>query len=49
MLTSVVRKYQSWRRYRSTYEELSRLSNRELHDLGIARGNIDYFAYNSAR
>ena len=49
MFDTLVRKYQSWRRYRSTYEELSRLSNRELHDLGIARGNIDYFAYNSGR
>ncbi len=30
----------SWRRYRRAVSELSSLSNRELDDLGITRGNI---------
>ena len=34
----------NWRRYRDTVSELSRLSNRELDDLGIARGNIPQVA-----
>ena len=34
MFDTFVRKYQSWQKYRRTYDELSRLSNRELADLG---------------
>ncbi|MBB5754655.1 uncharacterized protein YjiS (DUF1127 family) [Prosthecomicrobium pneumaticum] len=30
----------NWRKYRETYNELTRLSNRELADLGIARADI---------
>ncbi|EFO29780.1 conserved domain protein [Roseibium sp. TrichSKD4] len=44
MLDSVVRSYQNWKRYRSTYDELSRLSNRELDDLGISRADISTVA-----
>ena len=32
--------YNRWRRYRRAVNELSGLSNRELDDLGIARGDI---------
>lgn len=41
----------SWARhkvYRKTYEELSALSDRDLHDLGIARGNIKQLAMETA-
>ena len=38
------RSYRNWRRYRDTVGELSRLTNRELSDLGIARGDIRYVA-----
>lgn len=37
---SLIQNYRNWRRYRETVNELSRLSNRELNDLGIARGEI---------
>ncbi len=32
--------FRNWRRYRNTVNELSRLSNRELNDLGISRTDI---------
>ena len=44
MFDNLVRHYSSWRRYRSTFNELSKLSNRELDDLGINRGDIDSVA-----
>ena len=37
---NLIRNYRNWRRYRDTVNELSRLSNRELSDLGISRGEI---------
>lgn len=37
---SIVRNYRNWRTYRNTVSELSRLTNRELADLGINRGEI---------
>jgi uncharacterized protein YjiS (DUF1127 family) len=36
----LIRSYRNWRRYRDTVNELSRLSNRELNDLGITRADI---------
>ncbi len=41
---NIVRSYNNWRRYRETVNELSRLSQRELTDLGIARGDISAIA-----
>ena len=32
--------YRKWRNYRRTVAELNTLSNRELDDLGIIRGDI---------
>ena len=40
-----MRKFQRWQRYNNTVRELSRLTSRELDDLGIARCDI----YNVAR
>ncbi|MGB3540767.1 MAG: DUF1127 domain-containing protein [Mesorhizobium sp.] len=37
---NLIRNYRNWRRYRETVTELSRLSNRELTDLGISRSDI---------
>lgn len=37
---NLIRNYRDWRRYRQTVNELSRLTNRELDDLGITRGDI---------
>lgn len=37
---NILRNYRNWRRYRETVNELGRLSNRELSDLGISRSEI---------
>lgn len=41
---NLIRNYRNWRRYRETVNELGRLSNRELSDLGISRGDITFVA-----
>lgn len=38
------RSFDDWRRYRRTVSELSRMSDRELSDIGIARGDIRQIA-----
>jgi len=45
---NLIRNFRNWRRYRETVSELSRLSNRELSDLGISRGDIPYVARKAA-
>jgi uncharacterized protein YjiS (DUF1127 family) len=45
---NLIRNYRNWRRYRDTVSELSRLSNRELNDLGISRSDIPYVARKAA-
>ncbi|MCK5933132.1 protein of unknown function [Fulvimarina manganoxydans] len=40
----IVRSYNNWRRYRETVNELNRLSQRELADLGISRYDIPTIA-----
>jgi uncharacterized protein YjiS (DUF1127 family) len=47
MANKVVTSYRNWRRYRDTYNELMRLSNRELSDLGINRADIPTIARQS--
>lgn len=37
---NVARTLKNWRKYRQTVSELGRMSNRELHDLGIDRSEI---------
>ncbi len=32
--------YKTWRQYRQAYKDLMRLSDRDLDDIGIRRGNI---------
>lgn len=39
--------YNRWRQYRQTCNELSRMSERELRDLGISRGDIPFVARRS--
>jgi uncharacterized protein YjiS (DUF1127 family) len=48
MTSKLVASYRSWRKYRETYNELMRLSPRELQDLGIARVDIPVIARQSA-
>ena len=45
---NLIRNYRNWRRYRETVTELSRLTNRELQDLGISRGDIPFVARRAA-
>ena len=44
---NLIRNYRNWRRYRETVNELGKLTNRELTDLGISRGDIPYVAKKS--
>ena len=41
---NLIRNYRSWRRYRDTVNELSRLTQRELDDLGITQADIPVVA-----
>jgi uncharacterized protein YjiS (DUF1127 family) len=41
---NIIASYKTWRKFRETYNELSRLNNRELADLGIHRGEIERVA-----
>jgi len=38
---NLIRSYRNWRAYRNTVNELDRLSNRQLDDLGISRHEIE--------
>lgn len=49
MLDNVVKNYRQWRNYRDTVDELNRLSNRDLNDLGISRADITSIAREAAR
>jgi uncharacterized protein YjiS (DUF1127 family) len=44
---NLIRNYRNWRVYRETVTELGRLSNRQLHDLGIIRDEIKIVARRS--
>ena len=47
-LKSISEKLSTWRRYRDAVRELSQLSDRELSDIGIRRGDIEIIARRSA-
>jgi uncharacterized protein YjiS (DUF1127 family) len=49
MFTTVVRFLQSWRRYNRSLNELSRLGDRELADIGISRSDIPRVAWGFAQ
>ena len=40
-LRSLSEKLATWRRYRDAVRELSQLTDRELNDIGIRRGEIE--------
>jgi uncharacterized protein YjiS (DUF1127 family) len=48
LLTNLIRFLQRWRRYNRSLRELSRLSDRELVDIGITRGDIYAVAWEAA-
>lgn len=47
-ISTIVRKYKEYSRYRKALSELSMLNERELADLGITRCDIDQIARSSA-
>ena len=47
-LKTISEKLQAWRRYRDAVRELSQLSDRELADIGLRRGDIEGVARRSA-
>ena len=49
MLLSIIRFLHAWKRYGVAVDELSHLSDRELADIGITRGDIQRFAWEQAR
>ena len=46
---NLIRSYNNWRRYRSTVNELNRLSTRELNDLGSLPAEIPLVARKAAQ
>ncbi len=48
MLTAIVRFIQEWKRYNQSLNELSRLGDRELADIGISRSDIPRIAWTTA-
>lgn len=41
-------RYDAWKTYRATHRELASLSDRELSDLGLGRGDISAVAHQAA-
>jgi uncharacterized protein YjiS (DUF1127 family) len=39
---TITEKLQAWRKYREAVRELSALTDRELSDIGIRRGDIEF-------
>lgn len=48
MSNKLLNTYKAWRKYRETYNELMRLSSRDLADLGINRTQIPSIARQAA-
>ena len=46
-LKTITEKLAAWRRYRDAVRELSLLSDRELDDIGIRRGDIEFIVRRS--
>ena len=49
LLTNLIRFLQRWRRYNRSLRELSRLSDRELADIGLTRGDISTGSWSTAQ
>ncbi|MGO9742103.1 MAG: DUF1127 domain-containing protein [Roseiarcus sp.] len=46
---TIAEKLAAWRRYRDAVRELSALTDRELTDIGVRRGDIPFIAARAAR
>jgi uncharacterized protein YjiS (DUF1127 family) len=49
MFSSIVRYFNTWKRYGVAVDELSHLSDRELADIGITRSDIPRIAWQQSR
>ena len=49
MFLAIVRFFQAWRRYNQSLNELSRLGDRELADIGISRSDIARVAWTASQ
>jgi uncharacterized protein YjiS (DUF1127 family) len=49
LFSTLMEAYRDWRRYNAGLSELSRLSDRELADIGISRADIYRVAWDNAR
>ena len=49
MFATLVRFVQSWKNYNRSLNELSRLGDRELADIGISRSDIPRLAWNASQ
>ena len=49
MLTNIVRLIRAWKRYNRSLNELNRLGDRELADIGISRSDIQRVAWGAAQ
>ena len=48
MLVAIINSLRAWRRYNAGLNELYRLGDRELADIGITRGDIPRIAWENA-
>lgn len=48
LITHVIRFLRSWRRYNRSVQELSRLGDRELADIGVCRVDIPRVAWEAS-
>jgi uncharacterized protein YjiS (DUF1127 family) len=48
-IKTITEKLAAWRRYRDAVRELSQLSDRELDDIGVRRGDIPFIAAGAAQ
>ena len=46
---TIAEKVSAWRRYREAVRELSQLTDRELEDIGVRRGDIPFIAAGAVR
>jgi uncharacterized protein YjiS (DUF1127 family) len=46
-IKTITEKLNAWRRYRDAVRELTQLSDRELNDIGIRRGDIEFIVRRS--
>ena len=48
MFTNIVRLIRAWRRYHQSLNELNRLGDRDLADIGLSRSDIPRVAWNAS-